>query len=186
MAIIEGLDFVAIDFETASNSPDSICEAGICVVRDGKIVETQSWLVRPPGNQYNYWNTRIHGIRPKDTANAPDFPEVWREIEPYLEESPVLVAHNAAFDMGCLRHAIELHGMVQPSLDYYCSLRAARHIYDFYSNTLTALCDVFELPQGTHHRAGDDAEMCARLFLREIKDAGWVELSEMTYCHGKL
>ncbi|MDD4534183.1 MAG: exonuclease, partial [Prevotella sp.] len=46
---MEGLDFVAIDFETASNSPDSICEAGICVVRDGKIVETQSWLVRPPG-----------------------------------------------------------------------------------------------------------------------------------------
>ena len=23
-----------------------------------------------------------------------------------------------------------------------------------------------------HHRAGDDAEMCARLFLGEIKDAG--------------
>ena len=33
----------------------------------------------------------------------------------------------------------------------------------------------FDIPYGTHHRAGDDAEMCARLFLREIKDAGWVE-----------
>lgn len=32
----------------------------------------------------------------------------------------------------------------------------------------------------------DDAEMCARLFLREIKDAGWVELEEMDYCNGKL
>ncbi|MCF0182311.1 MAG: exonuclease, partial [Muribaculaceae bacterium] len=25
-------------------------------------------------------------------------------------------------------------------------------------------------PEGTHHRAGDDAEMCARLFLRELED----------------
>ena len=36
------------------------------------------------------------------------------------------------------------------------------------------------------NRAGDDAEMCARLFLHEIKDAGWCDLAEMNYCNGKL
>ena len=43
---MQGINFIAIDFETATGKRASICEAGICVVRDGKIVETRSWLVR--------------------------------------------------------------------------------------------------------------------------------------------
>lgn len=34
------------------------------------------------------------------------------------------------------------------------------------------LCDQFEIPHVTHHRSGDDAGMCACLFLREIKYVG--------------
>jgi DNA polymerase-3 subunit epsilon len=104
----------------------------------------------------------------------------------YLKDCPVLVAHNAAFDISCIRHSLEYYELEKPDISYYCSLRAARHIYDFGCNTLDYLCDQFEIPYGTHHRAGDDAEMCARLFLREIRDAGWVELSEMDYCCGEL
>ena len=37
----EGLDFIAIDFETATGKRASICEAGICVVKDGKVIELQ-------------------------------------------------------------------------------------------------------------------------------------------------
>ncbi len=50
----------------------------------------------------------------------------------------------------------------------------------------TYLCDQFDIPEGKHHWAGVDAEMCAYLFLREIKDAGWCELTEMSYSNGKL
>ena len=92
------VNFIAIDFETATGKRASICEAGICVVRNGKIVETRSWLVRPQGNYYSYWNTQIHGIRPGDTIHSPEFPEVWEEIFEYLKDCPILVAHNAAFD----------------------------------------------------------------------------------------
>ena len=95
---MEGLDFIAIDFETATGKRASICEAGICVVKDGKVVETKSWLVRPEDNAYSYWNIQIHGIHPEDTENAPEFPEVWAEILEYLADTPVLVAHNAAFE----------------------------------------------------------------------------------------
>lgn len=183
---MQGLNFIAIDFETATASRASVCEAGICVVRDGKVAGTHSWLVRPPGNVYSYWNMRIHGIGPGDTANSPAFPEVWAEISECLKSNPVLVAHNAAFDMGCIRKSLELYGMDKPAVTYYCSLRAARRLYDFGCNTLSYLCDRFDIPCGQHHRAGDDAEMCARLFLREIKDAGWCELGEMDYCSGRL
>lgn len=183
---MKGLNFIAIDFETATASRASICEAGICEVRDGRVVETRSWLVRPEGNFYAYWNIQVHGIQPDDTADAPDFPEVWAKIAERLKEIPVLVAHNAAFDISCIRKSLELYGLDKPDVDYYCTLRAARHNYDFCCNKLDYLCQQFDIHEGKHHRAGDDAEMCARLFLREIKDAGWCELSEMDYCCGRL
>lgn len=183
---MRGIDFIAIDFETATGRRASICEAGICVVRDGRIAETRSWLVRPQGNVYSYWNTQIHGIRPGDTEMSPDFPEVWTEISEYLRACPVLVAHNAAFDISCIRSSLELYGIDKPDVTYYCSLRAARKLYDFRCNTLDYLCGQFGITYGRHHRAGDDAEMCARLFLREIKDSGSPELEEMVFCNGKL
>ena len=65
------INFIAIDFETATSKRASICEVGICVVRNGEIAETRSWLVRPEDNYYQYWNIKVHGIRPQDTENAP-------------------------------------------------------------------------------------------------------------------
>jgi len=180
------VDFVAIDFETAGRQKACVCEAGICVVAGGEVTETRSWLIRPEGNSYSYWNIRVHGIRPEDTADAPEFPEVWDEISEYLQLYPALVAHNAAFDMNCIRNSLDFYGLPKPDITYYCSLRAARRLYDFRHNTLDVLCNQFEIPYIRHHRAGDDAEMCARLFLRELKDAGWLTLPQMSWCSGKL
>lgn len=183
---MNNIDFIAIDFETATSSQTSICEAGICVVKNGKIIETKSWLVQPEGNIYNYWNTRIHGIGPDDTARAPKFPEVWKEMNEYINECQTLVAHNASFDINCLRKSFELFEIEKPGISYYCSLKAARKIYDFECNKLDYLCNVFDISCGTHHRAGDDAEMCARLFLREMRDKGITRLEDMEFCSGTL
>lgn len=164
-------NFIAIDFETATQSPDSICEVGICVVRDGEVTDTRSWLVRPPHNRYSYWNIQIHGIRPDDTEDAPGFAEVWEEIERlYLDEYDTFVAHNVPFDRKCLQAAAAAHRIHLPPLRWYCSLATARRVYRYRCNKLAYLCDTLGLPQGKHHRAGDDAEMCARLFLRELDD----------------
>lgn len=182
----KGINFIAIDFETATGKRSSICEAGICIVRDGEITDTMSWLVRPEDNIYNYWNIRCHGIQPHDTEDSPEWPIIWKEIVKYLNETPVLVAHNAAFDISCIRKANELYHMDTPESTFYCTLRAARRLYDFGTNTLGYLCAQFNIPEGTHHRAGDDAEMCARLFLRIIDDASITSLEELDYCNGIL
>lgn len=164
-------NFIAIDFETATSRRDSICEIGLCVVRDGEIVETRSWLVRPEHNRYHYWNIKIHGIRPEDTEDAPDFAQVWEEIERlYLDDYDTFVAHNCAFDRSCLTAAARLYNLHLPNLNWHCSLAAARRIYSFSCNKLGYLCDMLGIPEGQHHRAGDDAEMCARLYLRELSD----------------
>ncbi len=165
------LNFIAIDFETATSKMSSVCEIGICVVRNGEVAETRSWLVRPEDNFYQYWNIKIHGIRPQDTEDAPDFCQVWEEIErTYLDEFDTFVAHNVPFDRNCLKHSAELYHIHLPDLKWKCSLQTARSIYSFNSNSLDYLCEQLGIPQGTHHRAGDDAEMCARLYLREVND----------------
>lgn len=165
------LNFIAIDFETATSRRVSVCEIGICVVRNGEVAETRSWLVQPDGNRYQYWNMKVHGITPDDTADAPSFPEVWEEIERmYLDEFNTLVAHNAVFDRSCLEYSAKLYRLYLPDLQWHCSLQIARRIYDFSSNSLEYLCEQLGIPEGTHHRAGDDAEMCAQLYLREMED----------------
>ena len=164
-------NFIAIDFETATGKRASICEVGICVVRDGEVVETRSWLVQPEDNAYSYWNIQVHGIRPEDTADAPSFPDVWEEIErSYLNEFDTFVAHNVAFDRSCLEHSARLYHLHLPELNWECSLKTARRIYNFGCNSLGYLCDQLGIPEGKHHRARDDAEMCARLFLKELND----------------
>ena len=183
---MSGVDFIAIDFETATGRRASVCEAGICVVANGKVIETRSWLVRPEGNLYNRFNIMVHGIKPEDTIQAPEFPEVWAEIGEYLDDCPVLVAHNAAFDMGCVRESLSLYDLPKPKIDYYCSLRAARRLYHFKCNKLDYLCDHFNISCTQHHRAGEDAEMCARLFLRELEDARISDLHELANCGGEL
>ena len=164
-------NFVAIDFETATGKRSSICEVGICVVRNGEIVETKSWLVRPENNYYSERNIEIHGIYPDDTANAPSFREVWEEIEfNYVDFFETMVAHNASFDRSCLLQAADLYDILLPPLEWVCTLQIARRMYGFPCNKLSYLCAELDIPEGNYHRAGDDAEMCARLFLREMAD----------------
>ncbi|MFA4929550.1 MAG: exonuclease domain-containing protein [Patulibacter sp.] len=96
--------WVAIDFETATQSRASACAIGIVTVEDGVVVAEREILIQPPGNEYDGFNIAIHGITPEDTAYAPTFAEVWPEIERAIDGRLVL-AHNAGFDLSVLRHA---------------------------------------------------------------------------------
>ena len=70
------MNFVALDFETATHERNSACELGICVVENSEIVETKTWLIKPPSFPYfNPHNINVHGIYPKDVAHAPTFDE---------------------------------------------------------------------------------------------------------------
>ena len=72
-----GLNFIALDLETATWEKSSICEIGIAIVRDSCVVETKSWLVKPYRNWYDSFNISIHGITPDMTKDSPFFKEDW-------------------------------------------------------------------------------------------------------------
>ena len=160
-------NFAAIDFETANSRRTSVCSVGIVVVRQGEIVDSLYRLIRPRPNFYSRFTTAIHGMTYEDTADAPDFPEVWREVAPHIEGLP-LVAHNSPFDEGCLRAVFELYGMTYPEYRFYCTLRASRRVFgralpNHQLHTVAARCG-YDLLH--HHHALADAEACARIALK--------------------
>lgn len=165
-------NFIAIDLETATSVRSSICQIGITEVVDGMPQTPKSWLVRPEGNLYEDINISIHGIYPEDTENSPSFPEVWKEVLPYLRNK-VVIAHNTSFDMYALRDAFDKYGIEYPTFDYFCSLRIARYIIKgCYSYSLDIILDYLNINIGIHHKADNDSLGCALLFLECLKKSG--------------
>ena len=80
------MDFITIDFETATSQRHSPCEIGLTFVKGNQIVETKSWLIQPINNEYDGFNIYIHGITPKDTVDKPEFNVIWNEIKPLIEK----------------------------------------------------------------------------------------------------
>lgn len=159
-------NFAAIDFETANRHRSSVCSVGIVIVRKGIICQEIYKLIRPNPNYYNPFNTGIHGLSKDDTANAPDFPEVWQEIAPAIEGLP-LVAHNSPFDESCLKAAFEKYNMDYPGYKFYCTCHASRRTFgkripNHQLQTVASICG-YDLK--LHHNALADAQACAKIAL---------------------
>jgi DNA polymerase III subunit epsilon len=164
------LNFTAIDFETANSSSASACSVGLVKVRDGRVVDRAGWLIRPPlgHDEFNEWNTRIHGIRAVDVIGALGWGDQLADLVAFAEDDH-LVAHNAQFDMGVLAAACIVSGMMCPEYSYLCSLQVARKTYhlDSYRLPVAAMAAGFE--DFAHHDALADAEACAAIVIHAAK-----------------
>lgn len=154
-------DFAAIDFETANSERSSVCSVGVVIVRNGEIVDTFYSLIQPEPNYYNYWCSRVHGLCREDTEDAPIFPDVWAQIEPLIEDLP-LVAHNRPFDESCLKAVFRVYQMDYPDYEFLDTLWASRRLLPDLDNhrldTVAAACGFL---MKNHHHALADAEACA-------------------------
>lgn len=154
-------DFAAIDFETANQYRTSICSIGLVIVRNDEIVDRFYSLIQPEPNFYSYWNTRVHGITQADTEKARVFPFVWKDIEHLIEGLP-LVAHNKAFDEGCLKAVFRTYGMDYPDYDFHCTLQSSRRkIKNLPNHQLHTVAEYCGYRLEHHHHALADAEACA-------------------------
>lgn len=158
-------DFAAIDFETANARRSSVCSVGIVIVRNGEIVDRFYSLIRPAPNYYTFWTTEVHGLTRRDTDSAPTFPEVWAQVASRLAGLP-LVAHNKAFDEGCLKAAFEEYGMEYPDYPFYCTLVASRRCLRLPNHKLHVVAAACGYDLENHHHALADAEACAAIALQ--------------------
>ena len=161
-----GLDFTAIDFETANGFRGSPCSVGLTKVRGGRIVEEASWLMRPPSgyDHFDHHYVRIHGITPDHVAAMPRFGELFPEIGAFIG-GDVLAAHNAAFDLGVIRSALEVSGLPGPAYDYVCTVMLSRRCYSLVSNSLPFAAEEAGVPLVNHHDAAEDARACAGILI---------------------
>lgn len=176
---INPMNFITIDFETANEMRSSPCEIGLTFVRNGKIIDTKSWLIRPKHNRFESYNISIHGIKPKDVENEPEFHEVWKEVQPMVE-GQLLIAHNAGFDMSVLRHTLELYELPLPNFNYICSCIFSRKVWlNQPCYGLEELCDLNGI-KFNHHRAGDDSRATAELALKAFEITDIVTIDDIT------
>ncbi|MEE1620819.1 exonuclease domain-containing protein [Zafaria sp. Z1313] len=159
-------DFTSIDFETANGFRGSACSVGLSKVRAGRIVEEASWLMRPPEgyDHFDPRNVQIHGITADRVASAPRFGELFGDIADFIG-SDVLVAHNAAFDVGVIRSALEVSRLPGPAFDYACTVILSRRSYQLPSYSLPFVAEAAGVPLRHHHDAVEDARACAGIMI---------------------
>ncbi|RNI32015.1 DNA polymerase III subunit epsilon [Rufibacter immobilis] len=172
------MNFITLDFETATPERDSPCEIGLTFVRNGQIAETESWLIKPKSYPYfNGMNISIHGIKPQDVKNSPEFDQLWRELHPLLQNQ-LVIAHNASFDMSVLRATLNTYRLPFPELHYACSVQFSKQVWQGLPQyDLKSLCNRHGI-QFKHHRAAADSYACAELTLRALEQVNCHHLTD--------
>lgn len=160
------MTFTAIDFETATGAPESICAVGIVTVENGLIVEEYSTLIQPPNNEYWYRNIMCHGIKPVQTLEAKTFDDVFPEIHRRLF-GRTLVAHNEAFDRNVLKKTMKYYGLYYDELEISDRWECTCRIYRAkgYKPANLKYCSDRNNIALNHHEALSDARACAQLYL---------------------
>ena len=174
------LSLAAVDVETATRLPGSICQIGVAVNANGQI-EARDWMVRPPGNRFIDEFVAIHGIDADDCANAPDFIDVWPEVRSMID-GHVPISHNAAFDAHQINAALDRAASDEAFGPSACTLRMAHLVWFDRPRPfkLSTLCEDWGIPLGEGaHDASYDAVATlhlAELLLDEWQNSGGGDL----------
>lgn len=158
--------YVVFDIETTGFSPihNRIIEIGAVKVRDGQILDRYSTFVNPEV-PIPFEIEKLTSINDAMVMEAPKIEEVLPEFFAFCEGT-VMVAHNASFDMSFIRENAARQGF---STDYtYVDTMVISRVLlpNQNKHTLDALCKVFHISLENHHRAVDDAEATAHIFLK--------------------
>lgn len=178
----------AIDFETANGSPASVCSVATASLEEGCIEAGFSSLIRPEANvdYFNPFNISIHGIHPEDVIDAPTFDEIYRPLTDTLTDS-LVCAHNARFDMTCLKKTCLNTGKPVPYLRYFDTVELSRHLFpELPHHRLNDVCDYLGIDLN-HHHADSDAYACGMIVLQAMNLTGILDVEEMLKaCHVKI
>ena len=161
--------FVVFDIETTglSQNADKIIEIGAVKIENGVITDRFSSFINPH-QLLEPKIIKLTNINDEMLAEAKDDIDVIPRFLEFIEGS-VLVAHNAPFDTGFMRRwcklnnykfdygfidTVEFSKVVMPNLENY---------------KLETVCEELDVDLHNHHRAVNDAEATADLFLKEIE-----------------
>jgi len=162
--------YIAVDVETSRLSVQRggrVIEIGAAAVEGGVIVAEMDGLI-DTGASISYGAFLVHGISEGMLSGQAAPEHAWRSFREFAGDAP-LVAHNAPFDSGFIRHELALLGYQLPN-QWHCTVRLARQKLPQLPNH--KLDTVYRylfgaLPKSVQrHRALDDARLAARIWAR--------------------
>ena len=165
-------DFVVFDIETTGFSPvnNRIIEIGAVKVSGGEITDRYSSFVNPKV-PIPFEIEKLTGINDQMVLDAPPIEEILPEFLKFCEGT-VLVAHNAGFDMSFIMENADRLG-IRREFTYVDTVGIARILLPHQAkHTLDAVAKTLGISLENHHRAVDDAEATAEIFVKFIPMLG--------------
>lgn len=159
--------YVVFDIETTglSKEKEMITEIGAVKVADGKIIDRFSTFVNPQ-RPISAEITKLTGITDDMVKDAPTIENILPEFLKFCEDT-VLVAHNASFDTGFIRIAAERAGLGELHHTIVDTLELARALLpELNKHKLDIVCEHLGVTLNGHHRAVNDAEATAEVFIK--------------------
>src|SRR5689334_12653890 len=158
---LRDLTFCVVDLETTGGSAaggSMITEIGAVKVRGGEVLGEFQTLV-DPRTEIPAFIAVLTGIT---NSMVRDAPSIESALPAFLEfaEGCVLVAHNAPFDVGFLRHFAEQQGRPWPPFEVVDTAKLARRVItrdDAPNCKLSSLAALFQAGTTPNHRALSDA-----------------------------
>jgi DNA polymerase-3 subunit alpha (Gram-positive type) len=161
--------YVVFDIETTgfSAEQDRIIEIGAVKVQGGQIVDRFSKFINPQ-IPIPFRIEELTSISDMMVINEPTVDVVLPEFIEFCGDA-CLVAHNADFDTSFItRKAAELGINYEPT--YLDTVTLSQFLVpNLHNFKLDTLCKHFSVSLENHHRAVDDAEATAGIFLKLVK-----------------
>ena len=162
-------DYVVFDIETTGFSPikNKIIEIGAVKVRNGEIIDRMDEFVNPEV-PIPFDIERLTGINDAMVMGADTVDKVLPRFLEFVGDA-ALVAHNASFDVSFISHNAGLLGLpFDPTvLDTVTLARALLPNLNRFK--LDTVAKALGVSLENHHRAVDDAEATAGIFLKFVE-----------------
>ncbi len=161
--------YVVFDIETTGFSPvtNRIIEIGAVKVESGQITDRFSAFVNPQV-PIPFEIEKLTGISDSMVIDADTIEVVLPRFLEFVGDA-ALVAHNASFDVGFIKENAKRQN-IPFELTYVDTVGIARTLLTGQAKyTLDAVAKTLKISLENHHRAVDDAECTAEIFLKFIE-----------------
>lgn len=175
-------EYCVFDIETTGLSfrTEKITEIGAIKIKNGEIIDTFETFVNPE-KPIPYEVIKVTHITDDMVRDADTIETVLPKFLEFAGDS-VIVAHNANFDMGFIRHFADLQGL-KINNTYIDTLALARDMFPEYKKfKLGVIADNLSIRVDVAHRALDDVKTLVKVFevmLRNLKEKGAKSLNDI-------
>ncbi len=161
--------FVVFDLETTGFSAevDRIIEIGAVKIKNGEIVDNFSKFVNPK-IPIPFRIEKLTGINDSMVMEAEPIEKILPEFLEFCGDA-VMVAHNAGFDTSFIINNAERLGIKYDPTIMDTVLLAQFVIPNLHNYKLDTLCKHLAVSLENHHRAVDDAQATAYIYLKMAK-----------------